>query len=118
MKSIWLATIVTLVISVSFWLAASWLAGVNEPWDAQRYLTVLYPASLALALTLGLLFKQRGWLAGPIVMFGQIPCVMITSEPGPLLAVGMLYCILLSIPAVMLFWIARVVCRRLVASKG
>lgn len=112
----WLATIVACVISVSFWLAASWSAGVNEPWDAQCYWTVLYPASLALTLTLGLLFQQRGWLAGPIVMFGQIPCVMMTSEAGPLLAVGILYSILLSIPAVMLSWGARVIYRRLAAS--
>ncbi|WLH93729.1 hypothetical protein PSH58_17290 [Pseudomonas hefeiensis] len=116
MKSMWLATIVACVISVSFWLAASWSAGVNEPWDAQCYWTVLYPASLALTLTLGLLFQKRGWLAGPIVMFGQIPCVMMTSEAGPLLAVGILYSILLSIPAVMLSWGARAIYRRLAAS--
>lgn len=115
LKNIWLATIVTLVISVSFWLAASWSADVNEPWDAQCYLTVLYPASLALTLVLGLLFQKRRWLAGPIVMFGQIPCVMISSEAGPLLAVGILYSILLSIPAVMLSWVACVICRRMAA---
>jgi hypothetical protein len=114
----WLATIVTCVISVGFWLTASWLAGVNEPWDAHCYFAVLYPASLALTLTLGLLFQKRGWLAGPIVMFGQIPCVMITSETGPLLAVGIVYCLLLSIPAVMLWWVARVISRRFTGPAG
>ncbi|WLG93822.1 hypothetical protein [Pseudomonas sp. FP198] len=115
MKNMWLATVVACVISMSFWLVASWSAGVNEPWDAQRYWTVLYPASLVLTLILGLLFKKRGWLAGPIVMFGQIPCVMITSEAGPLLAVGVLYSFLLSIPAVMLSWGARAIYRRIAA---
>src|SRR3546814_8010982 len=59
LKSMWLATIVACVISVSFWLAASWSAGVNEPLDAQCYWTVLYPASLALTLTLGLLRSEE-----------------------------------------------------------
>ncbi|MBC3372359.1 hypothetical protein HU762_00275 [Pseudomonas sp. SWRI92] len=116
LKSMWLATIVACVTSVSFWLAASWSSGVNEPWDAQCYWAVLYPASLALTLTLGLLFQKRGWVAGPIVMFGQIPCVMMASGAGPLLAVGILYCALLSIPAVMLSWGARAIYRRLAAS--
>ena len=118
LKSMWPATIVACVISVSFWLAASWSAGVNEPWDAQCFWTVLYPASLVLTLTLGLLFQKRRWLAGPIVMFGQIPCVMMTSEAGPLLAVGILYSLLLSIPAVMLSWGARAIYRRLAATKA
>ncbi|WLI43125.1 hypothetical protein PSH84_15960 [Pseudomonas beijingensis] len=118
MKSMWLATIVACVISVSFWLAASWSAGVNEPWDAQCFWTVLYPASLVLTLTLGLLFQARRWLAGPIVMFGQIPCVVMTSEAGPLLAVGILYSLLLSIPAVMMSWGTRAIYPRLAATKA
>lgn len=106
MNNIWSPTTLAFVISLAFWLIASWLAGVTEPWDAQCYWTTLYPASLALSLMLGLMFR-RTWMVGPIVMLGQIPRVVVTSGVGPLLAVGVLYSILLSIPAVMLSWIAR-----------
>ncbi|MHC8407644.1 hypothetical protein [Pseudomonas sp. TMB3-21] len=116
MKNTWLATVVASTISVSFWLTASWMAGVNEPWDAQCYWTVLYPAALALTLILGLMFSKHAWLSGPIVMFGQIPCVMATSEASPLLVVGLLYALLLSIPAAMLSWVARALYRRMTVS--
>ncbi|WP_177326949.1 hypothetical protein [Pseudomonas sp. Ant30-3] len=116
MKNLWLATLVASIVSVSFWLAVSWLAEVDEPWDAGAYWTVIYPAALALTLMLGLLFSKHRWLSGPVVMFGQVPCVMMNAEAGPLLAVGLLYALLLSIPAVLLSWAARPLYRRLVAN--
>lgn len=116
MKNTWLATLVASIISVSFWLTASWLAGVSEPWDAKCYWTVLYPAALALTLLLGLMFSEHAWLSGPVVMFGQVPCAMATSEASPLIVVGLLYTLLLSIPAVMLSWGARALYRRMTVS--
>ncbi|WP_191623186.1 hypothetical protein [Pseudomonas fluorescens] len=77
---------------------------------------MLYPAALGLTLILGLIFSEHAWLSGPVVMFGQIPCVMLTSQADPLLMVGLVYAFLLSIPAVMLSWGARMLYRRIAAS--
>jgi hypothetical protein len=58
------------------------------------------------------LFPKRNWLSGAIVMLAQVPYVMTTSGAGALLAVGVLYALVLSIPAMALGWGAGVIRRR------
>lgn len=108
---VWLAAIIASFVSISFWLAASRASGVDEPWDAHCYWTVIYPSALALTLLLAVIFSKHVWLPGPIIMLGQIPCAMVTSESGALLAVGIIYAVLLSIPAVIMSWAARLLYR-------
>jgi hypothetical protein len=113
MKSPWLAMMVVLILSLAFWAVASLSAGVAEPWDAESFWRLMYPGALALSAVAGLLFPQRSMVWGAVVMFAQIPLVMLFSGAGPLLAVGVLYAAVLSVPAMALSWLAGVARRRL-----
>lgn len=113
MKITWPAMIVVLILSLAFWAAASLVADVKEPWDAASFWSLIYPAALVLSVIAGLLFPQRSAAWGAVVMFAQIPVVMLSSDAGPLLAVGVLYAALLSVPAMGLSWLAGFTRRRL-----
>lgn len=112
MTNNWLAAAIALAISVMFWAVVSTLAGVAEPWDARNFWTVIYPAALALAWVLGLVFSKRNWVSGIIVMLAQIPIVLFSNDASGLLVVGVLYALVLAIPAMALGWVAGAVRRR------
>jgi hypothetical protein len=97
---------VTCAVSLAFWAVASLLAGVEEPWDAASFWTVIYPAALELSAVLGFMLARYQWTAGAIVMFAQIPVVMASSGVSSLLGAGVVYAAILSIPAIALSWFA------------
>lgn len=97
---------VTCAASLAFWAVASLLAGVEEPWDAPGFWTVIYPAGLGLSAVLGFMLARFQWIAGAIVMFAQIPVVMACSGVSSLLGAGVVYAAILSIPAIALSWFA------------
>lgn len=101
-----MAFIVTCVVSLVFWTVVSAITGAAEPWDLPSYWTVIYPAALALSAILGAILRSSQWSAGAVVMLSQIPVVLATSGPSPLLGVGIIYAVLLSIPAITLSWLA------------
>lgn len=92
--------------SLAFWAVASLFAGVEEPWDAPGFWTVIYPAGLGLSAALGFMLARYQWTAGAIVMFAQIPVVMASSGVSSLLGAGVVYAGILSIPAIALSWFA------------
>ncbi|WP_300627131.1 hypothetical protein [Pseudomonas sp.] len=96
----------TCVASLFFWAVVSAITGAKEPWDLAGYWTIIYPAALALSVVLGAVLKSAQWSAGAVVMFAQIPVVLVISGASPLLGVGILYAAVLSIPAMALSWLA------------
>lgn len=102
-----MAFIITCVVSLFFWTVVSAITGAEEPWDLAGYWTIIYPAALALSVILGAVLRSSQWSAGLIVMLSQIPVVLaISGTSSPLLAVGIIYAALLSIPAITLSWLA------------
>lgn len=89
--------IVTLA-ALFLWVLVGAVSGVAEPWDWAGY-----PAALAIAAALTaacgyLLPRGAGWW-GPIVIFCQLPVMLLHATPGPLLPVGLLLLALQSVPA-------------------
>ncbi|TCP83619.1 hypothetical protein C8J42_1181 [Sphingomonas sp. PP-CE-1A-559] len=91
---------ILMVFSVLYWSFACWVTGTNEPWDADAYWRSWYPASLCLAGIAGLMFKGRGWMAGAILTFAQLPVMWMNTATGPLLPAGLMVLCLLAMPAV------------------
>lgn len=98
--------IATCIVSLIFWTIVSAVTGAKEPWDLDSYWTIIYPAALGMSFILGALLRRSQWSAGGVVMLSQIPVVMAISGIPPLIGVGVLYAAVLSIPAIMLSWLA------------
>ena len=95
----YLPLIASLVAGVVCWTAVSMIFRVREPWDADEYWTVAYPLALLLTAVLGFAFPARAWTASAIFIFAQLIVVIVRSEMGPLIGVGLLILGLLSVPA-------------------
>lgn len=94
------------VSGLAYWAMVSAASGGIEPWDAPRFWTLVLPGALALGALLGALAPARAWAWGVIVMSAQIPVVAVVAAPGPLLAAGVLYVAVLSVPAALVSWLA------------
>lgn len=96
----------TCIVSLFFWAVVSAVSEGKEPWDLANYWTLIYPAALALSAILGTVLKRAQWSAGAVVMLAQIPVILVISDESSLLAVGLMYAAVLSIPAMTLSWLA------------
>jgi hypothetical protein len=92
--------LVLLVCSVLYWNFVCWVTGSREPWDADAYWRFWYPASLGLSAVAGLVLKNRGWMAGLILTFAQLPVMWINTGTGPLLVIGLMTLCILAVPVV------------------
>lgn len=90
------------VVSVLYWLLVSHISGAKEPWDAAGYWLIWYPGSLLLSAVGGVAFGKRGWSAGAIVIFAQLPVMWGNTGFGGLLIVGVAFLAVLAVPAVIL----------------
>lgn len=102
-----MAFITTCVVSIVFWTLVSAITGSKEPWDLAYYWTIIYPGALAFAVMIGVALKGSRWYAGAVVMLSQIPMILMVSGASPLLAIGIIYAVFLSIPATVLVWLVR-----------
>lgn len=93
------ATAVTLKVGVVFWVLVAWRTPGGEPWDAPAFWTVVYPLALGIASVLGACFPRRAWLWGLLLLALQVPVVAVMSGVGPLLLVGVVYALVLAVPA-------------------
>lgn len=107
-----------LLVGLAWWAVVSLAIGGGEPWDAAGYWTWAYPGALACSLLLGLAWPQRAWLWGPLVVLAQVPVVVAVSGLGPLLAAGLVYAALLSIPAAVASWAGGRLRRRRVGHRA
>ena len=98
--------LVIAIIGAAYWFLVIRVSGVTEPWDAETYWSVWYPASFVLSALGGALLKKRGWLAGVILTFAQLPIMWLNAETGPLWAVGMVILCALAVPASVISWLS------------
>jgi hypothetical protein len=92
--------LVLLVCSMLYWQSVCRVTGATEPWDADAYWRAWYPASFGLSALAGLFFKRRGWMAGAILTFAQLPVMWLNSGTGFLWVVGLMMLSILAIPVV------------------
>lgn len=91
--------VVLTVLAVLYWLAISHSTQAKEPWDAASYWTAAYPGSLLLSGAAGVAFPKRGWLAGVIVTFAQLPVLWIGNGIGSMWVFGIILLAILALPA-------------------
>ncbi|KAB7632210.1 hypothetical protein [Stenotrophomonas rhizophila] len=104
---------VTLKVGVVFWVLVAWRTPGGEPWDAPAFWTVVYPLALAIAAVLGACFPRKAWLWGLLLMVLQVPVVAVMSGVGPLLLAGLVYALVLALPAMAIAAVAGALRRRL-----
>lgn len=92
--------IALLVCSLLYWSLVCRVTGTREPWDADAYWRFWYPASFALSASAGLAFKDRGWVAGMILTFAQLPVMWLNNGIGPLWMPGLMTLCVLAVPVV------------------
>lgn len=107
------ASAVTLKVGVVFWVLVAWRTPGGEPWDAPAFWTVVYPLALAIAAVLGACFPRKAWLWGLLLMVLQVPVVAVMSGVGPLSLAGVVYALVLALPAMAIAAVAGALRRRL-----
>lgn len=84
---------------LAFWAIATFLLGTKEPWDSPLYPAV-YLASLGLCGAFGYMLPSRSWCWGLIVIFSQLPVMMLQAgRVGPMIGVGLGLLALQAMPA-------------------
>ena len=100
-----------LLVSLAYWQVVSHVSGAKEPWDAADYWRIWYPGSLVISALSGFVLARRGWLAGLIVTFAQLPVMGANTGIGGLVMVGAIILCVLAVPAVAVSaiggWLAR-----------
>ena len=87
------------VIGIGLWVGANVAFETTEPWDSEFFLWVSYPLALAISAALGFAFPDLAWRWGLIIIFAQLPVMIVQSGTGPLIGVGVILLGLLSVPA-------------------
>lgn len=86
---------------LAFWQWATFFLGTPEPWDAPDY-PIFYLGSLGFCAAFGYLLPSRPWRWGLIIIFTQLPVMVLhTGRVGPLMVVGMAILALQVLPAML-----------------
>lgn len=113
-------TLVLAATAALFWEGVCLFSGVNEPWDSAAYWWLWYPMSIGFAAAAGPLLARRGWSAGLIITFAQLPVMWAKSGTGELWILGIALCVALAVPSVaasaLTAWLAKS-CSRLRTSQ-
>lgn len=81
------------------WLVTSGASGRREPWDAPEFWSVGYPIAICLSALLGLVWPQRSWVWGFIVMVMMAPVMALKGSDLSLLPLGLVALMVLALPA-------------------
>jgi len=86
---------------LAFWQWATSSLGMQEPWDAPDY-PAFYFGSLGICAASGYLLPARPWRWALIIIFAQLPLMVLhTGRVGPLLVVGIGFLVLQALPAIL-----------------
>ncbi|MDH5264506.1 MAG: hypothetical protein OEX21_07145 [Betaproteobacteria bacterium] len=90
------------VSGMVLWIAASFISGKKEAWDASVYWTVAYPVAIVLSGVLGLLYPKGAW-RWPLALFvfQFVGMVVRSGELGNLWPLGLLLFVVLSVPGML-----------------
>jgi hypothetical protein len=89
-------SLVVTLAGITLWQLATILLGA-EPWDSGGY-AGFYLAALGLCALFGWLYTERPWRWGFILIFAQLPVMLVQVEPDELLLAGVVYLSLLTLP--------------------
>jgi hypothetical protein len=84
---------------LALWQFANAVLGTREPWDSPAYLG-FYLGALGLSAGFGALYNERPWRWGLIVIFAQLPVMMLHKAVDPLLLVGFAFLAVSALPAI------------------
>jgi hypothetical protein len=83
---------------LAIWTVTAMLGHRIEPWDDPVYWSIGYPAAVAVSGVLGLLFSDRAWRWGAVVMFSQVIVMTARGAGLSLLPMGLILLAILSLP--------------------
>lgn len=87
------------VAGLVLWLLTPGASGQREPWDAPEFWSQGYPLAIGLSALLGLVWPQRSWVWGFIVMAMMAPVVALNGSDLSLLPLGLVALMVLALPA-------------------
>lgn len=87
---------------VALWTLTAFIGGRAEPWDAGLYWVASYPLALLAALVLGYFFPSRPWRWALVLIFSQLPVLLVSGASFGLLPLGIIMLAFLSLPALAL----------------
>lgn len=96
------AWIITAMLGAILWGMTSHLSGRNEPWDSGAYWSASYPLALLLSGCLGFAFPERTWRWAVLLIFTQLPIMLVGGSGLGLLPLGLILLGFLSLPAIFL----------------
>ncbi len=90
------------VAGMVLWIAASFISGKKEAWDANIYWTVAYPVAIVLSVVLALFYPKGAW-RWPLALFvfQFVGMVVRSGELGSLWPLGLLLFVVLSVPGIL-----------------
>lgn len=97
----WTQASIATAVGLIYWTSFSGIVTAKEPWDGPYYWSVAYPASIAMALALGLVFRRRAWITGPGLTFAQLPIIVANTGIGLFLVFAAALLALLSVPLIL-----------------
>jgi len=86
-------------LGLALWAATSWVGTRPEPWDNPVYWSASYPLALLGSLALGVLFPDRPWRWAAVLIFAQLPVLLIAGSGFTLLPLGIAVLGVLTVPA-------------------
>lgn len=89
-------------LGLALWSTTSWIGTRPEPWDNQIFWSAAYPLSLLGCLALGVLFPDRSWRWAAVLIFAQLPIVLLSGSDLSLLPLGLVGLAGLTVPAALL----------------
>lgn len=103
------------MLGLALWCATSWVGTRPEPWDNPVFWSASYPISLLGSLVLGILFPDRPWRWAVVLVFAQLPVLLLAGSGFTLLPLGIVALGVLAVPPAALatigararLWIAR-----------
>ena len=99
-----IASIVVFVSGLSFWLFSLQLFGHREPFDGHlgKLLILMTGVSLFAMVIAGIKYTNRFWIWSLLGVLGQICGEIVTVGASPLMVVGIIFLIILSLPGLLL----------------
>jgi hypothetical protein len=100
-----LRMLIVAMAGLALWQLSVFVLGTKEPWDSANYVG-FYLAALGLSAVFGYFYTARAWRWGFIVIFAQLPIMLLQAEPDGLMLVGLLFLSMLALPGAIVAIIA------------
>jgi hypothetical protein len=99
-------------LGLVLWSVAAVVELRVEPWDAPNFWTIYYPAAIALSGMLGFLYPHAPWRWALILMFMQLPVMILGGSGFSLLPIGLILMAVLALPGIGLAYLCAWAKRR------